>query len=61
MTMRMTIRNNISNVSALSARDKKVLKRPEEMKKFKATYGDSDMKIVLSKEKGIHDKEKSRQ
>lgn len=59
--MRMTIRNNISNVSALSARDKKVLKRPEEMKKFKATYGDSDMKIVLSKEKGIHDKEKSRQ
>jgi len=46
--MKMTIKNNISHASAVSNLDKRQLKRPEEMKKFKATYGDSDMKIVLN-------------
>ena len=66
MTMKMTIQQNASNVSnlstntlALAEKDKKGLRKPQELKQFKATYTDSEMKNLISNENKIGKKRKT--
>lgn len=56
-TMKMTItRTQLGSPIQFNENwDFKQLRQPEEMRRFKASYADSDMKIMLSKEATIND------